>query len=178
SNRLDHHTGVSYGMTPSLPSVAPALLRSKSPTGAKSITLTHMDLRASSMVRTSPSRSHVRPESRTSCGQPVRQTGPRSPLKFRESGAFQLPAVADALPTSVDCARCSSGTRIDHGGTRRSMRATGSNTWTLVGERAAKAHQASKYLAASAASSGLSSTATPISFTCVIDFQSMLVDPR
>jgi len=34
------------------------------------------------------------------------------------------------------------------------------------------------YLPASAANSGPSSTATPISFTCEIDFQSILADPR
>src|SRR5262249_32604960 len=154
SNRLDHHTGVSYGMAPPLPTAAAALLRSKIPTGAKSITLTHMDLRASSMVRISPSSSQVRPESRTSRGQPVRKTVPCSPPSSRESGTFQLQAIADVPPASGDCMRCSGGTRSDHGGTRRLMRATGSNTWTLVGERAAKAHQAWKYLPASAASSG------------------------
>src|SRR4029077_12485195 len=107
-----------------------------------------------------------------------RKTVPFSPPSSREGGTFQLQAVADVPPASGDCVRCSGGTRSDHGGTRRLMRATGSNTWTLVGERAAKAHQASKYLPASAASSGQSSTTTPISFTCVIDFQSMLTDPR
>src|SRR5262249_58402572 len=130
------------------------------------------------VARTTPSGPRRRHEAGPPWGQQGGNAAPPPPPGSRESGAFQLQAVADSPPARVDFARCSAGTRIDHGGTRRSMRATGSNTWTLVGERVAKAHQASKYVPASAASSGQSSTTTPISFTCVIDFQSMLADPR
>jgi len=48
----------------------------------------------------------------------------------------------------------------------------------LAGVAWLKAHQPSKYFVASAPSSGQSSTAMPISLTCMIDFQSMLAEPR
>src|SRR5580693_1961505 len=142
------------------------------------MTLTDMELRASLMVSTSPSPSQVRPVPRTSSGQPVRNMLPRSPPISSDSGLSRLKLVAYSSAASGDAARCEGGTSVDHGGTRRYIRARGSKTSTLVGSIALKVHHVSKYFCASAASSVQSSTATPISFTCEMDFQSMLADPR
>ena len=69
-------------------------------------------------------------------------------------------------------------TKVDQSGTIRLIRATGSKTSALAGVSSLNAHHVLKYFMASAASSGASSTAMPISLTCVIDFQSMLAEPR
>jgi hypothetical protein len=85
-------------------------------------------------------------------GAGMKRSRSRSWLVWRRSARSTLHACS---PSNGDSARCSAGTMADHGGTCRSMRAIGSNTSTLTGVSALKAHQASKYLPASAASSDL-----------------------